>query len=61
MEVTPEQWDRLMFQARVQAKFFKERARVYAVRSGPKSRDWMYVVDCPSVCTCRSENGGDER
>lgn len=58
--MTPGQWDRLMFQARVQAKFFKERVRVYAVRSGSKSWDWMYVIGCPSTCSCRSGNGGDE-
>jgi len=56
--MTPEMWDRLMYLAHVQAKFYKERVRVRSVRSGPKA--WVYAIGCPSVCSCRSESEGGE-
>lgn len=51
-------WRYLMAAARMQARLFRQRARVVAVEVPPaaarrRGTRWAYVIDCPSTCTCR--------
>lgn len=51
--MSPEQWARLMRQARAHALLHGHRVKVVAVRMSPRTArqfgvSWVYVIDCPS-------------
>jgi len=58
-----EEWNRLMYQAREHATITGSRVRIRAFRFSARSaryfnRQWIYTLQCPISCPCRSVSRG---